>query len=115
MTTCRVFGVFLGWLLSASLFSAPRIPVEDFAREPNASRAQLSPDGKRLAFVRQHDEINKLHVTVIDSNDISRLNLGSATLANGAERELGNYSWISNQRLLITPVLGSRGAMVPRF
>ena len=48
MTTCRVFGVFLGWLLSASLFSAPRIPVEDFAREPNASRAQLSPDGKRL-------------------------------------------------------------------
>jgi hypothetical protein len=105
MKNYRIFRALSGWLLTASLFSAPRIPVEDFAREPDASRAQLSPDGKRLAFIRQHDEINKLHVTVLDSKEISRLNLGSATLANGAERELGEYSWISNERLLITTVI----------
>jgi len=105
MKNYRIFRALSGWLLTASLFSAPRIPVEDFAREPDASSAQISPDGKRLAFIRQHDEINKLHVTVLDSKEISRLNLGSATLANGAERELGDYSWISNQRLIITTVI----------
>ena len=105
MKNYRIFRALLGWLVTVSLFSAPRIPVEDFAREPAASRAQLSPDGQRLAFIRQHDEINKLHVTVLDSKEISRLNLGSATLANGAERELGDYSWISNQRLIITTVI----------
>ncbi len=58
-----------------------RLPVEDFAREPEISHARLSPDGKYLAFIRDYNERAVLHVTEIGSNEVTRLDIGEAALA----------------------------------
>ncbi|MEO5960821.1 MAG: hypothetical protein ABIZ49_07395, partial [Opitutaceae bacterium] len=51
----------------------PRLPIEDFARDPEAARARLSPDGKLLAFVRNQNLRPYLHVAEIDSKKLTRL------------------------------------------
>src|SRR5947199_325126 len=73
----------------------PRLRVEDFAREPDTSRARLSPDGKFLAFVRNFNGTPQLHVAEIDSKKLSRLDLGEATVVNDAPKEVGPFDWVS--------------------
>ena len=48
---CLPTGLFALALLPAAL-AIERLPIEDFAREPATAGAKLSPDGKRLAFLR---------------------------------------------------------------
>jgi hypothetical protein len=40
--------------IGAALRAAEVIPVEDFARVPEFSHMQLSPDGQFFAFLREH-------------------------------------------------------------
>jgi dipeptidyl aminopeptidase/acylaminoacyl peptidase len=82
-----------------------RLPIEDFSREPTTARAQLSPDGKRLAFIREDLGWPALHITDIDQNRVSRLDLGEATLANDARKKVGSFAWVSDRRLVITTVV----------
>lgn len=82
-----------------------RLPVEEFGREPDTSRARLSPDGKFLAFVRNYGGRPQLHVLDIDSKKLSRLDLGEANIANNATKEVGPFWWVSNRRLLITTLV----------
>jgi dipeptidyl aminopeptidase/acylaminoacyl peptidase len=78
------------------------LPVEDFAREPATNRASLSPDGKRLAFLREHGERSTLHVAEIDESKLSRLDMGEAVVRNGARKEVSAFSWVGDRRLVIT-------------
>jgi len=67
--------------LFAAATSAPameRLPIEDFAREPEVSRARLSPDGKYFAYLGEHRGIIKLHVGEVTRNNVLRLNIGGA-------------------------------------
>lgn len=82
-----------------------RLPIEDFSREPTTARAQLSPDGKRLAFIREDLGWPALHITDIDQNRISRLDLGEATLANNARKKVRSFAWVSDRRLVITTIV----------
>ena len=82
-----------------------RLPIEDFSREPTTARAQLSPDGKRLAFIREDLGKPALHFTDIDDKQVSRLDLGEATLANNASKQVLSYAWISDQRLVISTLI----------
>ncbi len=82
-----------------------RLPIEDFAREPGAARAQLSPDGKLLAFLRDYKGKATLHIAEIDPNKVSRLDLGEAVLARDAVKSVGSFSWIGNDRLVITTLV----------
>ncbi len=94
------------WTLAcAPLFAAPRLPIEDFAREPDTSRARLSPDGKFLAFVRNYSGRPQLHVVDIDAKKTSWLDLGEAAAANGATKEVGPFEWVSDHRLIITTLV----------
>jgi dipeptidyl aminopeptidase/acylaminoacyl peptidase len=95
-------------LVSLCLFTvvqAERLPIEDFAREPDTARARLSPDGKMLAFVRNYSGKPYLHVAELDSKKVSRLDLGEATVLNDAFKEVGNFWWVSDHRLMITTIV----------
>ena len=97
---CWLIGLFA--LAFTSGYAVERLPVEDFAREPTVDRARLSPDGKRLAFLRDYRNHSTLHISEIDENRLSRLDLGEAVLLNDAPKEVENFVWIGNRRLVVT-------------
>jgi len=90
----------VAWLAPAAAIE--RLPVEIFAKEPSTNRAQLSPDGKRLAFLRDYAGQTSLHVASVDEKKLSRLDVGEAALVNNARKEVANFTWVGNERLVIT-------------
>ncbi|HTL67613.1 MAG TPA: alpha/beta fold hydrolase [Lacunisphaera sp.] len=88
-------------LLLGSGLAVERLPLEDFYREASTSGAKLSPDGKRLAFLREYNDHRSLHIADVDGGKLSRLDLGEATIANNATKEVMSFSWIGNERLLV--------------
>ena len=94
------------WLLAGllpvmALRAVERLPIDYFAKEPATNRAQLSPDGKRLAFLREYGGRTTLFILDIDQKKVSRLDVGEAELVNDAPKQVGNYSWIGDNRLVI--------------
>jgi dipeptidyl aminopeptidase/acylaminoacyl peptidase len=79
-----------------------RLPVELFARTPETARARLSPDGKRLAFLRDSGKFTTVHVLDIDQNKLFRLDQDEALLANDATKEAESFTWVGNDRLVVT-------------
>ncbi|HEX2855631.1 MAG TPA: S9 family peptidase [Opitutaceae bacterium] len=77
-----------------------RLPIENFTREPDVSRVRLSPDGKSFAYLREHLGLTRLHIGETDGNNVLRLDIGGAGLANGAAKEVGHFEWVSERRLL---------------
>ncbi len=94
----------LALALTAAL-AAERLPIEDFSREPTTARAQLSPDGKRLAFIREARDKRTLHITDIDQNQVYVIDLGEATLINNAQKQVMDFAWISDHRLVISTLV----------
>ena len=88
-------------LASAPLSAADRLPIEDFAREPQAARMRLSPDGQSIAFLSNYSGLPVLHVSEIGKKSW-RLDLGEAAVANGASKSVASFEWIGNQRLIAT-------------
>ena len=82
-----------------------RLPVEDFASVPATARARLSPDGKRLSFLREINGQTVFHIADLTTGKISRLDLGTAELVNDMPKEVGTYTWIGNERLIITTLV----------
>ena len=85
-----------------SLPAVERLPIEDFAREPEVTRARLSPDGKYFAYLAEHRGIMKLHVGEVARNNVIRLNIGGAGLVNDAPKEVSDYEWVSDKRLVVS-------------
>jgi dipeptidyl aminopeptidase/acylaminoacyl peptidase len=97
---CLVLGLFtLGAAISPAV---ERLPIEDFGREPETYLAQLSPDGKMLAYLREHHGLIKLHVLDLDTNNITRLNVGDAELVDGVPKDVVACDWVSDHRLILT-------------
>lgn len=98
------------WILSSCAFltglavapAIERLPVEVFARTPDTARARLSPDGKRLAFLRDSGKFTTVHVLDIDQNKLFRLDQDEALVLNEAKKEAESITWVGNKRLVIT-------------
>ncbi len=99
MTRC-LLAVLLSLVVSAHAID--RLPIEDFSREPSMSRARLSPDGQRVAFLREFRGKATLHIAGIDDNTLTRLDLGEAGLLNGAAKDVQSFTWIGDKRLMVT-------------
>ncbi|ACB73295.1 S9 family peptidase [Opitutus terrae] len=96
------FGLVIGLcVLAGAALAIERLPIEHFAREPETSRARLSPDGKHLAFLREHNGRTKLHVLEIDADKIYRIDVGEAALASGARKDVDAAEWVGDRRLLV--------------
>jgi len=97
------------WMILTGLFAAlatmapaiERLPVEEFARTASAARGRMSPDGQMLAFLREYEGKKTLHILEIDQKNLTRMDLGEATLANDATKEVESFTWIGDKRLVI--------------
>ncbi len=91
--------LFLSWILPVA--AVERLPIADFAREAEASNAQLSPDGKRLAFLRNFDGQRAVHVMDLATGKLSYIDVGRAELMEDAPKEVASFTWVGNERLLL--------------
>ncbi|MDI1319720.1 MAG: hypothetical protein PSW75_05925, partial [bacterium] len=92
----------LGAVTLTAAQAVERVPIEDFARTPEVARARLSPDGKRLAFLRDYVSRATVHVLDIDQGKLYRLDQDQALLANDAIKEAASFTWVGDKRLVIT-------------
>lgn len=93
------------FLCVASLVAAiERLPVEDFARDASMGRARLSPDGRRVAFVREWNGRPTLHIADLESKQLSRLDLGEA-VHNQVPKEVAAFDWVGPARLIVTTAI----------
>ncbi len=92
----------LAALLALNAMAVERLPVADFARQPESARVRLSPDGKRIAFLRDRDGRRVLHVAEVESGRLSWIDVGEADLVNGAPKEVAGFEWVGDRRLLVT-------------
>lgn len=96
----QVIAFFL--TLAASAAAIERLPVEDFARDASMRRARLSPDGRRVAFLREWNGRSTLHVADLESKQVSRLDMGEARTRNNAPKEVATFEWVGPERLVVT-------------
>lgn len=98
----------LGWLCAGLLWLLPgalaieRLPVEDFAREPETTGARLAPDGRHYAFLRDDRGKTLLHVADVGGKGITRLRLDPAALMENAPKEVAAFAWVNADRLVVT-------------
>lgn len=92
----------LGLGLGAVAGAIERLPIDDFARDPAAHLARLSPDGKKVAFLRELHGKTRLHVADLGSKKVVWLDLGAAKVFNNARKDVAAYEWVGNERLVIT-------------
>lgn len=90
-----------GWLalcaglaLAAQVAQAAPPPVEAFFRDPVFSGAELSPDGRHVAM-RVSSKGTRLQLAVLDLETLK-----PRAVAGDAERDLGRFHWVNDQRLV---------------
>lgn len=94
--------VALGAFGAATLRAVERLPIEDFARPPDMSRARLSPNGKSVAFLREQGGRTIIFISSLDEAKGARIDPGTAPFANDAPKEVEGFVWVNDQRLLIS-------------
>lgn len=98
----RICLLVLVWNVALAI---ERLPIEDFAREAAVQKARLSPDGRRVAFVREWNGRSTLHIADLESKKVSRLELGEAAFRAQAQKEAASFEWVGPERLLVTTVV----------
>lgn len=71
----------------------PKLPARDFVRMPDVSAAQLSPDGKFLAYVYDHEAKAEIAFLDIEKNRARYFNPGYGSLVD--------FVWASNERAIV--------------
>ncbi len=67
--------------------------VEDFFRNPEKTRYQLSPDGNYFSYMGPHERRQNIFVQKIGETTATRI-------TNETDRDISGYSWANNNRLL---------------
>ncbi len=93
--------LFLLVVGAAGAVARDRLPIVEFARSPATARARLSPDGKYLAYTSEESGRQVLRVLTIDTKEVKQLNLGESQLVNNMAKEVADFQWVNNRRLLI--------------
>ena len=89
--------------IAGAAFAAPRVPLEDFAHDPDVRNMQLSPDGQYVAFL--HDYMG--HPTIcsepVGTSNVLQFDLGIALpIGPAVQKGVSGYTWIGDDRLLLT-------------
>jgi dipeptidyl aminopeptidase/acylaminoacyl peptidase len=72
---------------------APRIPVEDFFRNPEKASFQISPDGKYFSFTSPYQGRMNIFIQEIGSNEAKRL-------TSETDRDISSYFWKNSDHIL---------------
>jgi dipeptidyl aminopeptidase/acylaminoacyl peptidase len=73
----------------------PLIPIETFARNPQARGLRLSPDRKSLAFIMDANQRAQVAVMDLEKNVITRI-------TNFTKQNTSSFRWVNNERLVIS-------------
>jgi dipeptidyl aminopeptidase/acylaminoacyl peptidase len=95
-------------LLLVPFRAAELIPVEQFTRSADFSRARLSPDGRYIASIQEVNNHPWLVIFDLETKKSARINPG--TTRSGLVKEVGSFRWISNKRIsFVTTVFDGTG------
>jgi acetyl esterase/lipase len=87
-------------VLGATLRAADVIPIEDFARVPNFSDMQLSPDGQYLAFLREYDGKLTLFISNMAKMETSGVEPGYPGVWHDLNKQdVFSFEWIGDRRV----------------
>jgi dipeptidyl aminopeptidase/acylaminoacyl peptidase len=97
------FAVIAGAALSGPAPAVPRLPLEDFIREPGFSQMQISGDGQYIAYMRDYEGHSTVYTCDLATMEGTPFTLGS-TQAFGTimPREVESFRWVGDKRLLLT-------------
>ncbi|MFW6328434.1 MAG: TolB family protein, partial [Bacteroidota bacterium] len=76
-----------------SIEKAPKIPMEDFFKNPEKTAYQISPDGTYLSFMAPYE--NRMNVFVQELDGDSAVRITSETA-----RDVAGYMWANDNRIL---------------
>ncbi len=94
---------FAGGLLGRALPAAPRLPLEDFTRDPDFSRMRISGDGQYLALMRDYEGRPTMYVCSLATMAGRPFALGdTGAFGIPMSREVASYQWIGDKRVLLT-------------
>ena len=71
---------------------SPRIPMDDFFRNPDKSSFQISPDGQHIAYMKPWKTRMNVHVINVETTDETRL-------TSSEDRGIYGYGWLGNNRI----------------
>ena len=82
-------------LLGGCTVQIPKIPLEDFFKNPEKSSFQLSPDGKQIAYMKPWEDGNRMmNVYIKKLGDENGTRITSAS-----KRSLYGYFWLNDNRI----------------
>src|SRR5947209_2577331 len=93
--------VVVAVVMGTVLHAAEVIPVDDFARVPEFSHMQLSPDGKFFAFLREHEGKPTLYFSDMQNRKTMGVDPGQVPVL-GASKQVISFHWISDRRVVFT-------------
>ncbi len=87
------FAVIVAWLSCSAVSAAP---LEAYGRLPSIEALQISPDGRRVAFVTPVKDERKLVITGLD--DLGK----SGRLMGLGNQKLRDVTWVDSDHLIVT-------------
>lgn len=93
--------LFVALALGPRARAVERLPIEDFAREPEMARTKMSPNGQYIAFLREDSGRMMVYVKALDEKKGWSIDPGTAPFANDALKEVDHFAWVSDRRLLL--------------
>ena len=87
--------ILLFILLGGCTLNIPKIPLEDFFRNPEKSSFQLSPNGKKIAYMKPWDDGNRMMNVYI--KDLGQEN--GVRITSASKRSLYGYFWLNDNRI----------------
>lgn len=80
-------------IISQQNMSVPKIPLEDFFKNPDKASFQISPDGLKFSFTAPYEGRMNIFVQSIDSENAQRI-------TSVTDRDISSYFWANNNRIL---------------
>jgi dipeptidyl aminopeptidase/acylaminoacyl peptidase len=91
----RIIIFLLALFLGGCTMKIPKVPLEDFFKNPEKSSFQLSPNGQKIAYMKPWEDGNRMmnvYIKTIGTNEEKRI-------TNASNRNLYGYFWINEDRI----------------
>ena len=72
------------------MITVPKIPIEDFFRNPEKIFFKISPSGKYISYLAPYQNRLNIHVQNMETDEVKRI-------TNDTERDIRKYLWTSDE------------------
>ncbi len=95
---------FAGLIVAASLSAAESIPVDDFARSPQVSHMEISPDAKNVAFLREVNGRETLFFSDLATRQVVEVHPADAR-GTFASKDVARFEWVGPRRVAFVTII----------